>query len=179
MCHDVKVEPDLQPLNNEAFHHKTANIQDGARLDISVNGFWGGRYEKCYIDVRVFNPFAPSNSGSSLQSCYRKHESVKKRAYELRVREVEHSSFTPLVFAATGGMGHEASTFYKRLASLLSDKWKEHYAVVLGWIRCCLSFCLLHSTIQCIRGARSSEGHYITSDPIDLIQFEARLRSTH
>ena len=83
VCHDVKVEPDLQPLNNEAFHHKTANIQDGARLDISVNGFWGGRYEKCYIDVRVFNPFAPSNSVSSLQSCYRKHESVKKRAYEL------------------------------------------------------------------------------------------------
>ena len=28
--HDVKVELDLQPLNNEAFHHKTANIQDGA-----------------------------------------------------------------------------------------------------------------------------------------------------
>ena len=85
-------------------YHKTANIQDGARLDISVNGFWGGRYEKCYIDVRVFNPFAPSNSGSSLQSCYRKHESVKKRVYEVRVREVEHSSFTPLVFAATGGI---------------------------------------------------------------------------
>ena len=140
MRHDVKFEPDL-PLNNEAFHHKTANIQDRARLDISVNGFWGGRYEKCYIDVRVFNPFAPSNSDSSLQSCYRKHESVKKRAYEVRVREVEHSSFTPLVFAATGGMGHEASTFYKRLASLLSDKWKEYYAVVLGWIRCRLSFC--------------------------------------
>ena len=83
------------------------------------------------------------------------------------------------MFAATGGMGHEASTFYKRLASLLSDKWKEHYAVVLGWIRCRLSFCLLRSAIQCIRGARSSEGHYITSDPIDLIQSEARLRSTH
>ena len=40
VCHDVKVEPDLQPLKNEAFHHKTANIQDGARLDISVNDFW-------------------------------------------------------------------------------------------------------------------------------------------
>ena len=84
--------------------------------------------------------YAPSNSSSSLQSCYRKHESVKKRAYEARVREVEHSSFTPLMFAATGGMDHEATTFYKRLASLLSNKWKEHYAVVLGWIRCRLSF---------------------------------------
>ena len=28
-------------------------------------------------------------------------------------------------------MGHEATVFYKRLASLLSDKWKEPYATVL------------------------------------------------
>ena len=31
----------------------------------------------------------------------------------------------PLVFSATGGMGHEATIFYKRSASLLSEKWKE------------------------------------------------------
>ena len=84
-----------------------------------------------YTDVRVFNPLAPSNSGTTLQSCYRKHEITKKRAYELRIREMEHSSFTPLVFSASGGMGHEASVFYKRLASLLSDKWNDPYATVL------------------------------------------------
>ena len=31
---------------------------------------------------------------------YRKHESVKKQAYEARIQKVEHSFFTPLVFAA-------------------------------------------------------------------------------
>ena len=36
--------------------------------------------------------------------------------------KIGHKSFTPLVFSASGGMGHEASVFYKRLASLLSDK---------------------------------------------------------
>jgi len=56
-----------------------------------MNGFCGGRFEKCYTDIRVFNP---SNSASNLQSTYRKHESLKKRS---RLREVEHSSFTPLV----------------------------------------------------------------------------------
>ena len=66
-----------------------------------MNGFWGGRYEKFYIDVQMFNPFAPSNSSSSLQSCYRQYESVKKRPYEAGNREVEHVSFTPLLFAAT------------------------------------------------------------------------------
>ena len=40
---------------------------------------------------------------------YRKHESSKKRAYESRFREVEHNSFTPLVFSASGGMGPEAT----------------------------------------------------------------------
>ena len=73
VCHDVEVEPHLQPLSDERFQQKTANTQDGARLDIAMNGFWGGRYEKCYTDVRVFNPLAPSNSGTTLQSFYRKH----------------------------------------------------------------------------------------------------------
>ena len=31
--------------------------------------------------------------------------------------------------------------FYKRLVCLLSEKWKEPYASVLGWIRCQLTFC--------------------------------------
>jgi len=46
VCHDVEVEPHLQPLNDETFHYKTTNVQDGAHLDISMNGFWDGRFEK-------------------------------------------------------------------------------------------------------------------------------------
>ena len=95
----------------------SANCQDGARLDITANGFWGGTFEKTFIDVRVFNPNAPSNRHTQLSSCYRKHEQMKKCAYEQRIREVEHASFTPLVIFATGGLANEASIFYKRLAS--------------------------------------------------------------
>ena len=53
VCNDVEVEPHLQPLSNKRFQQKTANTQDGVHLDIAMNGFWGGRYEKCYTDVRV------------------------------------------------------------------------------------------------------------------------------
>ena len=137
----------------------------------AVSGFWGGRYERSFVDVRVFNPHAPSNRNTSIPNCYRRHEAEKKRAYEQRIREVEHSSFTPLVFSATGGMG---STFYRRLATLLAEKWNESYSSTLSWIRCLLSFCLLRSAIQCIRGARSSRGHAIKSSlPIDLVSHEA------
>jgi len=84
-------------------------------------------------DIRVFNPLSPSNNGSSIQFCYSKHESTKKRAYESGICEVERSTLTPLIFSATRGMGHEVTIFYKRLASLLSEKWKEPYTSVLGW----------------------------------------------
>ena len=125
-------------------------------MDIVANGFWGGAFERAFFDVRVFNPFAPSNRHSSLASSYRHHESLKKRHYERRVREVEHSSFTPLVFSLTGGLGPAATAFYKRLSSQLSDKWKQPYSSTIGWLRCRISFSLLRSSIMCLRGARSS-----------------------
>ena len=97
-CSEVCIEPNLQPVTPEQLSGATANTQDGARLDVSANGVWGGRHEKTYFDVRVFNPHAPSNRSQSLPTCYRKHEREKKRAYEQRIREVEHSTFTPSFF---------------------------------------------------------------------------------
>ena len=92
--HGVAVEHSLQPITSERFVHVTANTQDGARLDVVADRFWGGSFERAFFDVRVFNPFAQSNSHSSIQSTYRHHENLKKRHYEKRIREVEHSSFT-------------------------------------------------------------------------------------
>ena len=145
-------------------------MEDGARLDIAANGFWGGRYERTFIDVRIFNPHAPSNRNSDLATCYRKHERSKKRAYEQRVREVEHASFTPLVLSASGGMAREATNFYKNLASKLAMKWNQSYSTTISWLRCRLTFSLLRSAIQCIRGSCSSQGHACKTLPqIDLV----------
>ena len=105
---------------------------------------------------------------------------MKKCTYKDRIHEVEHSSFTLLIFSATGGMAHEASTFYKRLASLLSERWTNQYAAVLGWIRCCLSFSLLCSAIQCLRGscyAHGSFGRPFTSTEVELVQAESKFHS--
>lgn len=174
VCSDVCIEPEMQPVTGEVLTGATSNSQDGARLDIAVNGFWGGRSERTFLDVRVFNPHAPSNQQPSLASCYRKQEAVKKRAYEQRVREIEHASFTPLVLSATGGMANQATAFYKRLASRLATKWDQPYSSTMAWLRCRLTFSLLRSAIQCIRGARSSCGHAIKAPPIDLAISELR-----
>ena len=56
----------------------SANIQDGARLDIAADGFWGSRFEQAFFDVKVFNPYAPSNQKTSLSTCYHSHENEKR-----------------------------------------------------------------------------------------------------
>ena len=55
VCADC-TEPSLQPLSGETMTYATANVEDGARLNISAAGFWGGRHQKAYSDVKVFNP---------------------------------------------------------------------------------------------------------------------------
>ena len=131
VCHDVRVEPDLQPITDETITAATANTSDGAQLDIAINGFWGGHFERTFVDVRVFNPYAPSNRNSTISTCYKNHENQKKRAYDQRIREVEHAKFTPLVLSATGGLAKQAAVFYKRLANL-SSKINQPYSKTIN-----------------------------------------------
>ena len=72
-----------------------------------------------------FQPSCSLKQAPDPQSVYRRHERVKKSAYEERIREVEHATFSPPVLSTTGGLAREATTFYKRLASLLAAKWEE------------------------------------------------------
>ena len=137
VCHDVLVE---QPLSGEVLTRASSIRTDGARLDIAVNGLWGGRFERSFLDVRVFNPQAPSNRNSTISSCYRKHELEKKHAYEQRLLEVEHSSFTPLVLSATGGMARQVT---------IPCLPTSGTSCTVCWVRSRLAFSLLRSSIQC------------------------------
>ena len=115
---------------------KHVTARSSKRLDIAASGFCGGRSERTFFDVRIFNPHAPLNRHSCPTACYRNHELIKKRHYEQRVREVEHASFTPWVLSATGGMAKEATIFYKRFAyppsgTILTVRHSAGYAVVL------------------------------------------------
>ena len=176
VCHDVCVEPSLQPLCGEHLSYATANREDAARLDVRARGFWGLRQQCAFFDVRVFNPTALSCRNLQMDACYRRHEGEKRRAYEQRIREVEHGSFTPLVFSTSGGMGRAATVAYKQLASLLAAKREQPYCIVMGWLRCHLSFALLHSAVMCLRGSRSRQGHASHLDtPVDLVVSEGHI----
>ena len=65
ICNDVLVEPLLQPVPaDNSLVGASANMLEGACLDVAMSGFWGGRYDRTFVDVRVFNPHADSNKTS-------------------------------------------------------------------------------------------------------------------
>ena len=155
VCHDVCIEPYLQPLSSESFTARSVITGDSARLDVAASGFWGGRFERTF-DVRVFNTHAPSNRSPQLATTYRRHEREKRLHYEQRVLEVEHASFVPFVMSCTGGAGPCATVVLKRLGALLDEKHNSSYSTVMGLLHCRLNFALLRASVMCLRDSRSS-----------------------
>ena len=93
----------LQPLTGETLKYQTAKTENKARMDVSALGFWC-HDQRAFFDIRVFDPVAPSHVHQSLDAAHSKQENEKRRQYEDRILQVEHTSFTPLVFTIAGGM---------------------------------------------------------------------------
>ena len=72
-----------------------------------------------------------------------------------RVTEMEHGSFTPLVFTPYGGGGREAERFIAELAAKIAKKKKLEYSSIMHWLRVKPSFNLVKSPVLCLRGSRT------------------------
>ena len=181
VCHGVGTEPHLQPVTEEQFTHRTANREEGARLDIVAENFWSRDRQRSFFDVRVFNPLSPTYHNTSLAQCFRRNELEKRRAYDERIREIEHGSFSPLVFSTSGSMGSTATTVYKRLAAMIAEKNNKTYSKTIHWLRCRLNFSLLRSAIRCLRGSRSAlhQPTHSLANTIDLACSEGRVPNAH
>ena len=153
VCSDVETEPVLLDISGEQLS-RGSNIAQDARLDIHPLGFWEQR-QSAFFDVRVCHPNAESYKDLELQQIYHTHENEKKRLYSRRVLDIEHGTFTPLVFTTTGRMGNECLRYHSRLAELIAIKKGEQYAKTMSWIRCRISFALLRSALVCLRGSRT------------------------
>ena len=164
-------------LRKYVLHGQSAKRQDGARVDVRRKGFWEWSQD-AFIDVRVFNPFTSINCSQSHTATYQHHERENRRSYDQRICEVEHDSFIPLVFAATGGIGKAAHVTYQRLVSMLALKRDQPYSQLMNTITGLISFSLLKSQIRYIRGSRSTAG-YAIKIPISVIASETRVPSTY
>ena len=126
---------------------------DEARPDIRAKGFWRP-HQNAYLDVMVTNSDSSSYQHQPIETTLKQHEQEKKRNYNDRVMNVEHGTFTPLIFTLNGSIGPEARVFHKNLAEKLSEKRHEDYDKVLIWIRTKLRFLILRACLTCIRGSR-------------------------
>ena len=153
VCKDVATEPALQPVTGENFALRSANIEDNARLDVKARGFF--RSGQCaFFDIRIAHVNSSSYGDLSTEQILDRAEKEKKWAYNSRVMEVEHGTFTPLVFGTNGAMGEECAKFHKLLAAKLAQKTGKHYFTVMQWLRTRLSFSILRSALLCLRGTR-------------------------
>ena len=128
----VKVEPNLQPITDseEVFDRRSPNVKENSRLDVKCKGFWNAMQDTLF-EVRMFNPLASSYCNNTIPVLFKANERTKRSYYEHRVIEVEHGSFTPLVFAATGGMGSAATPLYKRLASMIAKRDHQNFCKIM------------------------------------------------
>ncbi len=115
-CRRWEVRPSTICLHiKRIMQDRTSEQEDSG--DLPINAFF---------DIKVFNFNVQSYRRSSLESCYKREETKKMRAYEQRILAVEHG--TLLHLCSVPLVAGVARTFYTRLAHLLFIKRQTSYA---------------------------------------------------
>jgi len=100
VCHDVEIEPFLQPITGKELN-RGANKASDARLDVHCRGFWE-RHRAAFFDIRLCHPNADSYKEVTPKQIYQLHENEKKRKYGSRVTEVQQGTYTPRFYHYRG-----------------------------------------------------------------------------
>ena len=111
VCNDVQVEPPLQPCDGFTFR-PCVNTSPEARSDIRAKGFFRDGQNN-FVDVQVTNADCASQIDRTIKSILKSKETSKKSEYNIRIMEVEHGTFTPLIFTVKGVMGPECRAYHK------------------------------------------------------------------
>ena len=116
MIYEIKLQK-LTPLSGEGLQDRTSNNSIKERVDIRTRGFWEWG-QQTFFDLWVLDPNACRCRKKSLQQCYATNEHEKKRVCNEGILEIDHDTFTPLVFSINGSVRRECQKFYLRLAQI-------------------------------------------------------------
>lgn len=137
----------IEPVLREAEQTTPALI-----ADIKVRGVWH-RERPAFFDTRIINADAVSYQSQTWDATGQAAAQAKHAKYD-RAAEDVRGSFTPLVTSCDGALHREFTTFLKRMAHVLSEKWTKPYSHVLGWIRLKIQIGLIRAINQRVRGTR-------------------------
>jgi hypothetical protein len=110
-----------------------------------------------------------------IEKVFQDQEKAKKREYNTRINQVEHATFTPMVFCSTGGASKEAMVVLKKLSSAIAEKTNQSYAKCLSLLRVRLAFDLMRSAVMMLRGSRRRRAGPIELRQADVVIHEARI----
>ena len=151
VCADVSIEPRLVQVIEDKT--TSTNKEDAAILDIAARDFWRPS-QRAFFDIRVFNANAQSNISRIIGETFSHHEREKARQYSDRIVNVEHGSFTLLIFSTHGDYSQLTSRFIYQLAKLICQKRNNFFSESKSWLNSKLSNFVARLTILCIRGSR-------------------------
>ena len=92
--------------------------------------------QNAFFDVRITNTNSVSQNNVKTEEVLLRFEKEMKQEYNRRIMNVEHGTFTPLVFSVSGVLGKECSMFHKHMAGKIAKKFNESYEKVITVIRC-------------------------------------------
>ena len=92
-----------------------------APCNVSARGFWSAG-QLAFLGKRVLNPSTSRYENQNLRKSYKSNVKDKNQAYNQRIQEAEHDTFTPLVMSPTDGMGRESMKFFAGLSKMVPDK---------------------------------------------------------
>ncbi len=104
----------------------------------------------------MFHPNAPCYRSKDTATIHKQHEAAKKREYNQRVQNVEHGVLHLSYSQLQAAWERKEQRFTKDYSRHVVKKQEKPYSIVMGWIRCQLSFAIIRSAIMCIRGTRSA-----------------------
>ena len=130
-------------------------VPDESQSDVSVCGIWKWG-TSTLVDMQIVN----------LDAGYYLHQmSAKALATEEKYKKdkflnpcLEHIIyFTPIVYSVDGIPGMEAVASQRCLALLLSNKMKQEYSGICGFVWARMSLAIVRSNTLLLRGARDKD----------------------
>ena len=120
--------------------------------DLLIRELWQNGTDSVHA-MRVVNTDAKSHIAKAPEKCLHETEKGKKQIYlEECLQQRRH--FSPFVASVDGLLGVEATATLKRLASLLTTKWKQPYSKMCGYVKIRIVITLVPATNRCIQGSQ-------------------------
>ena len=79
------------------------------------------RGQEAFVDIRVLTQ-SLTDTSMPHHRCHEINEKVKKPNCNNRILQIEHRTFTPLVFSIYGSMGRECTKLYSKITEQLSER---------------------------------------------------------